>query len=398
LKNMIRVLTACALLSGLTLIVGANAAQATGRPPSASNWTIEKMPFPSGASNVTMSSVSCISDTHCVAVGTLGGKVTFTATLAEVWNGKSWKIQATATPKGAFTTTLDGVSCTSASACIAVGTTFYDSGAINLPLAEAWNGKTWQVQVTHAPKGSTGFSLSGVSCSSASACTAVGEDTESGNAEAVAERWNGKTWAFQTTAKTGALETPLMGVSCPSAAACVAVGYQDKTDASPNQPLAEKWNGKTWAVQKVPLPSGSPGGTFNAVSCSSPTACTATGSSNSSGKSAPALAERWNGKTWGIQATPNPAGLGSKYFNATLVAVSCASATACTAAGGYAPGGLNDYYAEVWNGTRWELQTTPKPAGFTFGYLYGVSCVRNRCVAVGDYHSANPQTSFAIAN
>jgi hypothetical protein len=391
--------SAVALLSGLTLIVGANAAQASQRPPAASSWAIEKMPFPSGATSVTVSSVSCVSDTRCVAVGMIGGEAARTATLALVWEGKSWKVQATATPTGAFSTALAGVSCTSDSACIAVGTALYDSGAVSLPLAEAWNGKSWRVQTTPAPKGATDISLFGVSCSSATACTAVGDDTASGNTEAVAERWNGSTWAVQTTAKTGALDAPFLGVSCGSASSCVAVGYQEKTDTSANQPLAEKWNGKTWAVQKTPLPSGSPGGTFNAVSCSAPTACTATGTSDTTGKTGPALAERWNGKMWSIQATPNPTGLGSTYFNATLVGVSCVSATACTAIGSYAPGGANAYYAEVWNGTSWKLQTAPKPAGMTYGSLNGVSCVATRCVAAGNYRpSSGPQAPFAIAN
>jgi hypothetical protein len=394
----IRVLSALALVSGLTLIVGANAAQASGRPAAASSWTVEKMPFPKGATNVTVNSVSCISATHCVAVGTVGGKAATTSTLAEVWNGKSWQVQTTATPKGAFSTILSGVSCASTNRCIAAGAALYNDGAISRPLAEAWNGTSWRVQVTPAPKGATNILLLGVSCSSAGACTAAGDDNVSGRAEAVAERWNGKRWAVQTTATTSDLDAQFLAVSCPSASACVAVGYQEKTDTSENQLLAEKWNGTTWALQKLSLPSGSPGGTFNAVSCSSTTACTATGTSNTTGKTAPALAERWNGKAWRVQATPNPTGLGSTYFSAALVGVSCASATSCTAVGAYSPGGTNAYYAEVWNGTGWKLQTTPKPTGMTNGSLTGVSCIPDRCAAVGNYRSTGQQTSFAIAN
>jgi hypothetical protein len=395
---MVRVLSALALVSGLTLVVGASAAQATERPAAGSSWKIEKMPFPSGATSVTVNSVSCISATHCVAAGMAGGKAATTSTLAAAWNGKSWQIQATATPKGAFSTSFNGVSCTSTSACVAVGTALYDEGAVSLPLAEAWNGKTWRVQVTPTPKGTTDIELFGVSCSSAAACTAAGNGTVSGKVAAVAERWNGKTWAVETTAKTADVNAPFLALSCASGSSCAAVGYQQKTDTSANQPFAEKWNGKTWAVQKLPLPSGSPGGTLNAVSCSSAAACTATGSSDTTGKTAPALAERWNGKTWSIQATPNPSGLGSSYFNATLVGVSCASASACTAIGAYSPGGTNAYYAEVWNGTGWKLQTTPKPTGMTYGYLTGVSCIPDRCVAVGNYRSTGQQMSFGIAN
>jgi hypothetical protein len=45
------------------------------------------------------------------------------------------------------------------------------------------------------------------------------------------------------------------------------------------------------------------------------------------------LAERWNGSTWGIQATPDPTGT----TEAELTGVSCpASVTTCMAAGFYA--------------------------------------------------------------
>jgi hypothetical protein len=41
------------------------------------------------------------------------------------------------------------------------------------------------------------------------------------------------------------------------------------------------------------------------------------------------LAERWNGKPWAIQPTPNPA----RAQQSRLWAVACASASACTAVG-----------------------------------------------------------------
>jgi hypothetical protein len=56
--------------------------------------------------------------------------------------------------------------------------------------------------------------------------------------------------------------------------------------------------------------------------------------------------------------------------------VSCASATACTASGAYAPGGHPAYFLEAWNGRSWRLATAPHPAGFVQGALNGVSCAR----------------------
>ena len=74
-------------------------------------------------------------------------------------------------------------------------------------------------------------------------------------------------------------------------------------------------------------------------------ACTAVGSTSTSTTTV-TLAERWNGTTWSIQTTPNPTGGSS----AGLGGVSCASATACTAAGGYTKGTTGVTLAEHWNG------------------------------------------------
>ena len=152
----------------------------------------------------------------------------------------------------------------------------------------------------------------------------------------------------------------------------------------------------TWHIQAVPLPHGSPGGILTAVSCTSPRACTATGANFSTG---PTLAERWNGTRWRVQPTPYPANSGTSHQEVELNAVSCASATACTASGEYAPGGQSAYFLEAWNGHRWRLVTAPHPAGFVAGALNGVSCAPARCTAVGAW-SGGPISvaTLAMAN
>jgi hypothetical protein len=41
--------------------------------------------------------------------------------MAQVWDGTTWTIQTPPHATGAFASTLNGVSCTSATACTAVG-------------------------------------------------------------------------------------------------------------------------------------------------------------------------------------------------------------------------------------------------------------------------------------
>jgi hypothetical protein len=79
--------------------------------------------------------------------------------------------------------------------------------------------------------------------------------------------------------------------------------------------------------------------------------------------------------------------------------LSCTSATACTASGQYSPGGKAAYFIEAWNGRSWRLVTAPHPAGFAQGALNGMSCAPARCTAVGAWSGGPvPVATLAIAN
>ena len=352
-------------------------------PALASGWSIQPSPNPSGASQSTLSGVSCTSAHACTAVGKYIKSTGGILTLAERWNGTEWTIQPTPNPAGASQSILSGVSCTSASACAAVGNYIKSTGG-NLTLAERWNGTKWTIQPAPNPTGASQSTLSGVSCTSASACTAVGNYANSaGRVLTLAERWNGSAWTIQQTANPGVstkywVPNVLTGVSCATSTACIAVGW-DRLDGCGvfhcyiDATLAEGWDGATWTVQsglpgyRFPIPIA-----FAGVSCSSAAACAAVGSNN-----ALTLAAGWNGTTWATQSTPNPSGATSS----ALTSVSCASATACTAVG--QSGGT---LAEAWNGAEWNIRPTPNPTGATNSQLAGVSCTTSAaCTAVGYY-------------
>jgi len=98
------------------------------------------------------------------------------------------------------------------------------------PLIERWNGTSWSYNSVASPTWmpSSSYRLEGVSCFSATSCMAVGYAT-SGADSIFAERLSGSTWTLQdVTAPLGTYEAQLKGVSCPSANACLAVGaYRD---------------------------------------------------------------------------------------------------------------------------------------------------------------------------
>jgi hypothetical protein len=396
LAHAVRLLGVLTLLLGYTWAVTADPAQASQAGTAAgSGWKVE--PTPNQNRNGTgineLSAISCTSGRACTAVGSHAASLSSPGfTLAERWNGTRWRIQPTMLPTGAKSAGLSGVSCPSATACTAVGSTPGKAPDTSVSLAEAWNGTRWRVQAAPAPKGSTSSALFGVSCTSPDACTAVGHySIAGGRVLALAERWNGTTWRVQAVPKP-AKSSWFYGVSCATTRACTAVGYQDNGSAG-TRPLAEAWNGTAWHMQTVPLPHGSPGGTLAAVSCTSPRACTATGANFSN--TGPTLAVRWNGTRWRVQPTPTP-NFSTSHEEPALNAVSCTSATACTATGAYAPDGRPAYFLEAWNGRSWRLVTAPHPAGFRSGALNGVSCVPARCTAVGAW-SGGPIFAATLA-
>jgi hypothetical protein len=157
-------------------------------------------------------------------------------TLAERWNGRTWQIVPTFKPAPAGgNAAFNGVACTSASACTAVG-----NQTLVKTLAERWNGHTWSVQGTPNPAGGLPVTLFGVACPARTVCTAVGLSSTGFPPLTVAERWSGGRWRIQPTPGLVAYDIGLSGVACPAVSACYAVGSY--ANNGPSVTLAEQWN------------------------------------------------------------------------------------------------------------------------------------------------------------
>ena len=374
-------LAAALMLSGCgTGIV----ARAAGTASTASgSWSIEPTPQASG---VSLLGVSCASATACTATGdrAAGGA---TGTVAEAWNGTAWTAERTPKLPGGTNSFLRGVSCTSAASCTAVGD--YSAGAKDVTLAERWNGTAWTVEPTPNPPGARGSFLYGVSCATARSCTAVGDFINRASAQqTLAEHWNGTRWSIQPAASPPAgRQGGLMAVSCAAATACTAVGLSLNSSGA-SLTLAESWNGTAWSVRPTPDVPGAQLNSLAAVSCTAPAACTAVGNDSPNAGSTLTLAEMWNGSAWSIRPTPHSPGAAHSY----LTAVSCTSATACTASGNYLTrASTGAALAESWNGSAWSMQRTARPAGAATSFLDGISCTSAAdCTAAGDYTTAAP--------
>jgi hypothetical protein len=353
---------------------------------STTTWTPGTPPDPTSPGSSVLNSVSCPSATACAAVGAYTNSSGNQVALAESGSGNTWAVQPSPNPPAAASSVLSGVSCPSATACAAVGNYTTGSGS-QVALASVWNGSSWKVRAVPVPKSATSSVLNAVSCSSATACTAVGSYTSNAQVFTLVEGWNGSAWSVQPSPDAiGVGFNTLNGVWCSSSTACIAVGGSRDTSRT-LVPLAEAWNGQTWSLQTVPTPTLPPpqpvlSSVLNAVSCTSITACVAVGDFGTiPGKQT--LAESLSGTTWAVQTTPNPIGAGTSILNG----VSCASVTACIAVGDSTSfAGAETTLAEGLSGTTWALQTSPNPTGGSNNTLNGLSCTSaTACNAVGSY-------------
>jgi hypothetical protein len=337
-----------------------------------SSWSIE-----TAAGQDGLTTDSCVAAGFCMAVSVseLNGDDADVEGV-DIWNGSTWTFQKMAQPVGssadANSGELLGVSCTAVTACTAVGDFYENDFADDVPLAEFWNGTTWTVSPTPNPAGSSDAGLVSVSCASASSCTAIGNLYDLGHP--FIESWNGAKWSVHDQPTVPGF---LYGVSCPSASACTAVGYASE---GKNVPLIETWNGKTWSVGTVPNPAGSVDSVLSSVSCASTSACTAVGDYYNGSELDSTLVEAWSGGAWAIEPSPNVKGAPHTLF----LAVSCSTPTSCSAVGESTNRHRSQsMFVASSNGNVWTRQTAQAvSAGDT--WLNGVSCVaKSVCQAVG---------------
>ena len=350
-------------------------------PASASTaWRVQQVPAPANSA-AQLQAVSCPMPGICFAVGyyVVAGMLT-ESTLAERWSGGQWAIQSTPSPGTGRIDQLTGISCLSAIDCTAVGIISTQT-TTNGTLVEHWDGTSWTVVPSPDPVDTTVADFTGVSCASATSCTAVGLYDISGSRPhelPLAEHWDGTKWTVtHVPLPTGIIAGSFDGgVSCTSATHCIAVGdIATPNQPSNTQPLAERWNGTGWTVQPTPTPASAYNPFLDAVSCSAPAHCTAVGGYLANGSTGSSLVERRDNTAWTIQADAASGG---------LTGVSCTSSTSCTAVGGA---------AEHWDGTSWTSQPLPDPHHTTRGFaVLGVSCVSAvTCTAVGFYgRTAHP--------
>ena len=329
-------------------------------------WSITPSPSPVGPTNGLLSGVSCATATICFAVGNAN------SALVQRWNGNRWSLMASPKAGTGRDNALSGVACPTSTSCFAVGA--YSTGSATRTLVEHWDGTSWSIMASPNGSGSTYDVLSSVSCVGPASCIAVGEGAGASSLATLVEHWDGTAWSIVASPNpTAALQSYLTAVRCPTTTKCVAVGYY--TTASATKTLAERWDGTSWSILASPNPGGTTFTVLSGLACPGVTSCFAVGNygSNSDRRT---LIARWDGTSWSIVASPHPAAVQSHLTNAR-----CLSTTSCYAVGAYGDNTL----VERWDGTAWSFVPSPNARGAGTSELNAVACITaTRCIAVGD--------------
>lgn len=367
---------------------------AAAAPAGAANaWNRRAAPSPSPNFN-QLQSVSCVTATVCTAVGTFLANSGFKSLIVHTTDGVNWTRTPAPSPGGFLNILLD-VSCTSATACTAVGT-YASGGDISNPdlrtlILRTTNGTTW-VRIPSPNPGGIPSELQGVSCLTATKCRAVGDF---GGNSLVLITSNGTSWFTQNSPNRGDGANYLLSVDCETTNDCTAVGLYFNTSANAEKArtlVLRTTNARTWIPVDSPNPSPQNSDNFlNDVSCSG-TTCTAVGGVDPSPAAKRAFILRTtNGANWTRAATPTTTG------ETELRGVNCQSATECTAVGiewNAANTLFTSSLLRTTNGTSW---ASPSPSSEKLGHRVNrVSCATPvTCMAVGGFNtSGDPAGNF----
>jgi hypothetical protein len=200
--------------------------------------------------------------------------------LAEHWNGRAWTQVAAARPGGGNGSPsplaeFNAVATVSGRDAWAVGSAEVQSTPVpnerQVPLAEHWNGRAWQVSPT--PADGNADQLYAVSAAGPDDVWAVGRYGNPG--KTLTEHWNGVKWTIVPSPSPGRVdgkaEGILAGVTVVSPRDAWAVGsYVSSPSLLKPLALVLHWNGSSWRQVAVPHygPKGSPN-LLTAVSASS---------------------------------------------------------------------------------------------------------------------------------
>ena len=386
---------AAGVCSGVGTYYGAShAAEGVLVTGSAGVWHTARALSPQGGSLAQLDGIACSGAEVCTAVGTYTWtSQAETEGLLLRQTGSGWRpIEAPFAQRNPDAA-LDAVVCSAARACTAVGT-YFDGANTQLPMAMYENKVGWHTAAVRLPAAAVGLEqeawLSGLACPKQGDCVAVGSglDIAGHPAGFVLQESSGRWEASAVHVPANSSGSSLLSaISCPRENSCLGVGSY--VTRSGTEGLLESKSSGGWRAVEAPLPSNAstnPDVVLQSVACVS-SGCAVIGSYEDSTRNQDGLLLlQSDGKWYALKASP--AGKGSIGSSTTLSSISCPAAGSCTAVGTFTPGGV---YVSVGlllkqAGRKWILSEAPKPSA-PVGYesLDVIVCTARGCYASGSY-------------
>lgn len=199
----------------------------------------------------------------------------------------------------------------------------------------------------------------GVSAVSATDAWAVGGTSWENPSQTLAEHWNGSSWTKVPTPIQGgsALFNAVAATFASNAWAVGSIG-PGPGDPAVESPLIEHWDGTAWSAQPFAVPTD--GGQFTAVAATSADDAWAVGytGATSEGTGQTTMIEHWDGSGWTQVSSPDPAGSASILSGVTAIRPDDAWAVGHT----LTSSGVDQSLTMHWDGSTWTVVPSPDPA------------------------------------
>ncbi len=340
-------------------------------------WNVA--PSPNVTTSNVLTSVAAVSTTNVWAVGYSEGSNSIQEPLIENWNGKTW--QLVASPSFSAGGVLYGVAAVSANDIWAVGTEYKSHLPNGKGLTEHFDGAKWSVvgNPGHSGSGSVFYGVTTISSTDVWAVGVYYANITKTKFYTFTEQWNGTSWGIVNSPAPKV--SSFTGVAAITSSDMWAVGYSGGGKPSVST-LTQHWNGSAWSIMSSPNV-----GTIsklNGVTAVSATDVWAVGQSGATGAQN-ALIENWNGKAWTVTSNP-----GGSINGTVLNGVTALSASDVWAVGQTTNNGVTQTFTEQWNGTQWSIVSSPN-VGSLNNQLNGVGGVNGSTYvwAVGTYGRGN---------